>query len=87
MYTTLNRNKKTKNWAWASKTEVSEVEGHAVMQLLFRSCIIYYYHPFTVFIFIRKKCKKRYLAKPGSKPVTTRVTTEGCLIHSATELV
>ena len=42
---------------------------------------------FTVFIFVRKKCKKRFLAKPGSEPVTTRVSTGGCLNHSATELV
>ena len=40
-----------------------------------------------MFIFVRKKCKKRFWAKPGSEPVTTRVSTGGCLNHSATELV
>ena len=37
--------------------------------------------------FRKKKVQKRYLAKPGFEPVTTRVSTGGCLNHSATELV
>ena len=39
-----------------------------------------------MFIFIRKKCKKGFLAKPGFEPVTTRVSTGGCVNHWATQL-
>ena len=41
----------------------------------------------TVFIFVRKKCKKRFLAKPGSEPVTTRVSTGGRFNHWAIQIV
>ena len=41
----------------------------------------------TVFIFVKNQSKKRFLAKLGLEPGTKRVSTGGCLNHSATQLV